>query len=41
MKMTFRRNDWIDVFRELLPRDDWQDLVRLITTAFKIKLMMN
>ncbi|WP_235515872.1 hypothetical protein [Exiguobacterium sp. Leaf187] len=29
MKMTFRRNDWIDVFRELLPRDDWQDLVRL------------
>ena len=29
MKMTFQRNDWIDVFRELLPHDDWKELVRL------------
>lgn len=41
MKLTFQQNEWIDVFRELLPRDDWQDLVRLITPAFKIQLMMN
>ncbi|MER2125208.1 MAG: hypothetical protein ABS936_14210 [Exiguobacterium indicum] len=34
MKMTFRRNDWIDVFRELLPRDDWQDLVRLQVSQY-------
>jgi len=27
--MLVERNDWIDVFRELLPCDDWQDLVRL------------
>ena len=43
MKMTFRRNDWIDVFRELLPRDDWQDLVRLQVSQhsypFEVKLL--
>ena len=32
--MSFRRNDWIDVFRELLPRDDWQDLVRLQVSQY-------
>ena len=34
MKMTFQRNDWIDLFRELLPRDDWQDLVRLQVSQY-------
>lgn len=28
-RLLVERYDWIDVFRELLPRDDWQDLVRL------------
>ena len=27
--MLFERNDWIDLFRELLPHDDWKELVRL------------
>lgn len=27
--MLLERDDWVDVFRELLPHDDWKDLVRL------------
>ncbi|UKS57650.1 hypothetical protein K6T22_07090 [Exiguobacterium acetylicum] len=41
--MTFQQNEWIDVFRELLPRDDWQNLVRLQvnqhTYPFEVKLL--
>ncbi|MFL0200508.1 hypothetical protein ACHFI2_07795 [Exiguobacterium acetylicum] len=43
MKMTFRRDDWIDVFRELLPHDDWKELVRLQVNQhsypFEVKLL--
>ncbi|WP_370567774.1 hypothetical protein [Exiguobacterium abrahamii] len=43
MKLTFQQNEWIDVFRELLPRDDWQDLVRLQVNQhaypFEVKLL--
>ena len=43
MKLTFQQNEWIDVFRELLPRDDWQDLVRLQISQhsypFEVKLL--
>lgn len=43
MKMTFQRNDWIDLFRELLPHDDWKDLVRLQVSQhsypFEVKLL--
>lgn len=43
MKLTFQQNEWIDVFRELLPRDDWQDLVRLQVSQhsypFEVKLL--
>lgn len=28
-RMLLERDEWIDVFRELLPRDDWQDLILL------------
>ncbi len=28
-RLLVERYDWNDVFRELLPRDDWQNLVRL------------
>ncbi|QZY88127.1 hypothetical protein [Exiguobacterium acetylicum] len=41
--MLLDRNDWIDVFRELLSRDDWQDLVRLQVSQhsypFEVKLL--
>ncbi|WP_214775452.1 hypothetical protein, partial [Exiguobacterium sp. s11] len=41
--MLLDRNEWIDVFRELLPRDDWQDLVRLQVSQysypFEVKLL--
>ena len=41
--MLVERNDWIDVFRELLPCDDWQDLVRLQVSQhsypFEVKLL--
>lgn len=42
-RMRFQRDEWIDVFRELLPRDDWQDLIRLQITQhaypFEVKLL--
>ncbi len=42
-RMLLDRNEWIDVFRELLPRDDWQDLVRLQVSQysypFEVKLL--
>ena len=27
--MEFQSGEWIDVYRELLPRDDWKELVRI------------
>jgi len=42
-RMRFQRDEWIDVFRELLPRDDWQELVRLQISQhshpFEVKLL--
>lgn len=42
-RMRFQRDEWIDVFRELLPRDDWQDLIRLQVSQhsypFEVKLL--
>lgn len=42
-RMRFQRDEWIDVFRELLPCDDWQDLIRLQVSQhaypFEVKLL--
>ena len=42
-RMLVERDEWIDVFRELLPRDDWQDLVRVQVSQhsypFEVKLL--
>ncbi|MGE6556317.1 hypothetical protein [Exiguobacterium artemiae] len=41
--MEFQSGEWIDVYRELLPHDDWQELVRIQVTQynypFEVKLL--
>lgn len=41
--MEFQSGEWIDVYRELLPHDDWQELVRIQVNQhsypFEVKLL--
>ncbi|ACB60771.1 hypothetical protein Exig_1298 [Exiguobacterium sibiricum 255-15] len=41
--MEFQSGEWIDIYRELLPHDDWQELVRIQVTQdnypFEVKLL--
>lgn len=41
--MEFQSGEWIDVYRELLPLDDWQELVRIQVTQhsypFEVKVL--